>query len=102
MSGPHLRMSHSLNLDVLLLQKIYFRRFPLCIFQHSPQMWQQYPQLVPGLLVIDGITPNVDVETRLAPLYQRARSQLQEQTESQMPSVAAWRRAYSQMGLKPT
>ena len=71
-------------------------------FQHSPQMWQQYPQLVPGLLVIDGITPNVDVETRLAPLYQRARSQLQEQTESQMPSVAAWRRAYSQMGLKPT
>ncbi len=71
-------------------------------FQHSPQMWQQFPQLVPGLLVVDGITPNADVEARLEPLYQRAREQLQEQTESQMPSVAAWRRAYSQMGLKPT
>ena len=71
-------------------------------FQHSAQMWQQFPQLVAGLLVIDGITPDADVEARLAPFYQRARKRLQEQTESQMPSVAAWRRAYSQMGLKPT
>ena len=71
-------------------------------FRHSAQMWQQFPQLVPGLLVVNGITPNVDVKARLTPLYQRAREQLQEQAESQMPQVAAWRRAYSQMGLKPT
>ena len=71
-------------------------------FKHSSQMWQQFPQLVPGLLVVNGITPDVDVEDRLAPLYQRARERLQGQAESQMPQIAAWRRAYSQMGLKPT
>jgi len=65
-------------------------------------MWQQYPQLVPGLLVIDGIHPNVDVESRLQPWYQKARERLSQGPESQLPEVAAWRRAYTQMGLKPT
>lgn len=71
-------------------------------FCHSPEMWQQYPQLVPGLLVIDGIHPNVDVESRLQPWYQKARERLSQGPESQLPEVAAWRRAYTQMGLKPT
>ncbi|MCG3208971.1 MAG: hypothetical protein FOGNACKC_02584 [Anaerolineae bacterium] len=71
-------------------------------FSHSTQIWEQFPQLVPGLLVVHHINPNVAVEARLAPFFQRARQRLSQQTESEMPEVAAWRRAYSQMGLKPT
>lgn len=71
-------------------------------FSHSPRIWQNYPQLVPGLLVVDSIHPKVDVEAVIQPLYQCARERLSAGPESQMPQVAAWRRAYSQMGLKPT
>lgn len=71
-------------------------------FCHSPQIWQQFPQLVPGLLVVDDIYPQVEVEARLQPWYQRTRERLSQGPESQMPEIAAWRRAYTKMGLKPT
>ena len=38
----------------------------------------------------------------LAPWFERAAERLRERSESEMPEIAAWRRAYSQMGLKPT
>ncbi len=38
----------------------------------------------------------------LEPFYARARARLEQGSESDLPEVAAWRRAYSQMGLKPT
>lgn len=71
-------------------------------FRHSPKIWQQFPQLAAGLLVLDGIHPDVDVEAHLQPWYQKARERLSGQTESQLDEISAWRRAYSQMGLKPT
>ena len=39
---------------------------------------------------------------RLEPRLRRARERLEKGPEAEMPEVAAWRRAYSQMGLKPT
>ena len=71
-------------------------------FCHSSELWQQFPQLVPGLLVVDDFERHVEVEDRLQPWYAQARSRLAQGPESQLPEVAAWRRAYSQMGLKPT
>ncbi len=71
-------------------------------FCHSSRIWKEFPQLVPGLLVLDNISTDGDVETVIQSLYQRARIRINEMAESQMPQVAAWRRAYSQMGLKPT
>ncbi len=71
-------------------------------FYHSSEIWQQFPQLVPGLLVLDSVNSEIDVETYLHPLYEQARARLSRGPESQMPEIAAWRRAYSQMGLKPT
>jgi DNA/RNA-binding domain of Phe-tRNA-synthetase-like protein len=71
-------------------------------FQHSPAIWQQFPQLVAGLLVIDLLDPGADVATRIEPFFQRARARLADATESDLPEVAAWRRAYAQMGMKPT
>jgi DNA/RNA-binding domain of Phe-tRNA-synthetase-like protein len=71
-------------------------------FCHSSKIWEEFPQLAAGLLVVNGVHPQADVESRLAPFFDRARQRLSEQAESQMPEIGAWRRAYSQMGLKPT
>ncbi len=71
-------------------------------FCHSPQIWEQFPQLVPGVLIADGIQPEIDVEYLQEPFFQRARQRLSQSPESQMPEIAAWRRAYTKMGLKPT
>jgi DNA/RNA-binding domain of Phe-tRNA-synthetase-like protein len=71
-------------------------------FRHVPEIWQEFPQLVAGALVVDKIQPAVKVEALLQPWYQRARERLKGGSESQMPEVVAWRRVYSHMGLKPT
>jgi DNA/RNA-binding domain of Phe-tRNA-synthetase-like protein len=71
-------------------------------FRHVPEIWRQYPQLVPGLLVAKGIDAHADGGRYIEQWYSRARRRLQEQSEGQMPEVAAWRRVYSRMGLKPT
>lgn len=71
-------------------------------FLHTPTIWQQFPQLVPGMMIVDQIHPSVEAAPLLPPLYQRARERLAQKSEGQMPEVSAWRRVYSQMGLKPT
>ena len=71
-------------------------------FGHSPEIKKQFPRIVSGAIFVDAIHPAVDAEPYLNPWYQNARSRLKAQTESQMPEISAWRKAYSQMGLKPT
>jgi DNA/RNA-binding domain of Phe-tRNA-synthetase-like protein len=71
-------------------------------FQHSPSIWQQFPQLVPGLLIVEAIDPDADVAARIEPFYRSARERTAGAAESDLPEVAAWRRAYAQMGMKPT
>lgn len=71
-------------------------------FKHSAEIWQEFPQLVAGLLVVDGIHPQADAEPVLHPWFDRARRRLNQAAESQLPEISAWRRAYAQMGLKPT
>jgi DNA/RNA-binding domain of Phe-tRNA-synthetase-like protein len=71
-------------------------------FRHTPEIWQQFPQLVPGLLLVNSITAEPEVAGRLEPLYTQARARLAQGAESELPEVTAWRRAYAQMGLKPT
>ena len=71
-------------------------------FRHTPAIWQVFPQLVPGLLAMDRITADVELAGRLDPFYARAAARLAAGPESELPEVAAWRRAYAQMGMKPT
>jgi len=71
-------------------------------FRHTPEIWSQFPTLVPGLLLVDDVRPDVDMRGRLEPLFARARERLARGTESDLPEVQAWRRAFAQMGLKPT
>jgi DNA/RNA-binding domain of Phe-tRNA-synthetase-like protein len=71
-------------------------------FGHAPALWRQFPQLVPGVLVVEGVHPRVEVDDLLAPWHARARERLARGPESELAEVAAWRRAYAQMGFKPT
>jgi DNA/RNA-binding domain of Phe-tRNA-synthetase-like protein len=71
-------------------------------FAHSAEIWRQFPSLVPGVLVVGGIRADVDPGPLIEPWYERARARLSQGPESELAEVSAWRRAYAQMGLKPT
>jgi DNA/RNA-binding domain of Phe-tRNA-synthetase-like protein len=71
-------------------------------FGHAPEIWARFPQLVPGVLRLDGVDPKPDVQALLLPWHARARERLAAGPESELAEVSAWRRAYTQMGLKPT
>jgi DNA/RNA-binding domain of Phe-tRNA-synthetase-like protein len=72
-------------------------------FVHTPAIWERFPALAAGLLSVEGIDAAADVSAALEPLFARARARLSgAASESELPEVQAWRRAYAQMGLKPT
>ena len=71
-------------------------------FAHTPTLWSAFPSLVPGVLLVEGVGPGAVVSAHLPPLFDRARTRLAAGGESDLPEVQAWRRAFSQLGLKPT
>jgi DNA/RNA-binding domain of Phe-tRNA-synthetase-like protein len=71
-------------------------------FQHSGEIWHDYPALVPGVLFADGVDAEVSVERRTAGFEEIARERLVEVTEAELPEIQAWRRTFSRMGLEPT
>lgn len=71
-------------------------------FQHSSQIWQEFPELVPGVLAADGISSAVSVDAPVARFNAVAESRLATAAEGELPEIQAWRRAFSRMGLKPT
>ncbi|WP_018682649.1 B3/B4 domain-containing protein [Actinokineospora enzanensis] len=70
--------------------------------RHSDELWQDFPELVPGVLHAEGITPTADVTDQVRAYQARAAERLAERTEAELPEVRAWRRAFARMGLKPT
>lgn len=71
-------------------------------FQHSGDVWRDFPALVPGVLYVEGITPDVPAGSRADGYTAVAKSRLAESAESELPEIQAWRRAFTRMGLKPT
>jgi len=69
-------------------------------FQHSADIWRDFPHLVPGAVYVDGITSTAQVSADC--FYGAAAARLDGATESELPEIQAWRRAFAQMGLKPT
>lgn len=65
-------------------------------------MRSEFPQLAVATLTLDGVTDTADVSDTVAPFLERASARVAERSESEFPEIAAWRRAFSQMGLKPT
>jgi DNA/RNA-binding domain of Phe-tRNA-synthetase-like protein len=71
-------------------------------FQHSPQIWHDFPELVPGVLFVKGVRADVRVDEAVTKLHAIAQSRLATSSEGELPEIQAWRRAFSRMGLKPT
>jgi DNA/RNA-binding domain of Phe-tRNA-synthetase-like protein len=71
-------------------------------FRHSAEIWRDFPELVAGVVFADGITPGVSAGDRVAEFTAIANSRLAKATESELPEIRAWRRAFTRMGLKPT
>jgi DNA/RNA-binding domain of Phe-tRNA-synthetase-like protein len=71
-------------------------------FQHESDIWRDFPSLVPGVLYAEGITAGVSVGDRAGGFAARAKSRLAACSESELPEIQAWRRAYAKMGVKPT
>ena len=72
-------------------------------FQHSAQLWRDFPALVPAALYVEGITADVPTGPAADRFAAIAKSRLAAvAAESELPEIQAWRRAFTQMGLKPT
>jgi len=71
-------------------------------FEHSAEIWGDFPKLVAGVVFAQGITPNGATEAAAAVLASIAAGRLAAATESELPEIQAWRRAFAEMGLKPT
>lgn len=71
-------------------------------FQHHDEIWRDFPGLVPGVILAEGISPAADVSTAAARFTEVARSRLAQMPESEFGEVQAWRRAFTRMGLRPT
>jgi DNA/RNA-binding domain of Phe-tRNA-synthetase-like protein len=72
-------------------------------FSHHPELWQRFPELVPGVLHAGGLHPDAVVAPHVARFSAMARERLAAAgSESELPEVQAWRRAFSALGLKPT
>jgi DNA/RNA-binding domain of Phe-tRNA-synthetase-like protein len=71
-------------------------------FRHSDDIWQDFPELAPGVLRTDGITGEASVQAQIEAFEATARARLATGSESELPEINAWRRVFSRMGLKPT
>ena len=71
-------------------------------FQHSPEIWRDFPQLVAGVMLVDRISADASVAVPVAELGAVAAGRLATASEGEFPEVRAWRRAFSRMGLRPT
>jgi len=71
-------------------------------FEHSPAIWSDYPELVAGAVFATGITSDAGTDSHIAMFTAIADSRLAASSESELPEIQAWRRAFSRMGLRPT
>ncbi len=72
------------------------------IFQHAGDLRADFPDLVVGVVVATGITPDVSTASRVAAFSATAAGRLATGPASEFPEIQAWRRAFARMGLKPT
>lgn len=71
-------------------------------FRHSAEVRRDFPELAAGVVSVEGITPDVPVDSRVDAFGAIAAARLAGGPESGFPEVRAWRRVFARMGLKPT
>jgi DNA/RNA-binding domain of Phe-tRNA-synthetase-like protein len=75
-------------------------------FSHHPVVWQMFPSLAAGVIRVSGVqsveVPQPGIDAHLAVARRRLAAHDGDGGEGQWPEIQAWRRAFAQMGLKPT
>lgn len=71
-------------------------------FVHSDALWNAHPSLQALTVLAGNVTAMKDDPKRLEKLTPVIEQRLASHAESEMPEIAAWRQAFSKMGLKPT
>jgi DNA/RNA-binding domain of Phe-tRNA-synthetase-like protein len=72
-------------------------------FEHSRDIWRDFPELVPGVLFAEGLRREVSpAEAPADRFLATAAHRLAGGSEAELPEIQAWRRAFARMGLKPT
>src|SRR3954468_18702572 len=71
-------------------------------FSHADEIWRDFPELAAGALYAEGINRDAAVADRVAAFSATAQARLGSGSESDLPEIQAWRRAFGKMGLKPT
>lgn len=71
-------------------------------FSHSMEIWEDFPELVAGVLSADGVDVNASTDTAVEKFNAIAATRLAAGSEGELSEIQAWRRTFSRMGLKPT
>lgn len=71
-------------------------------FTHADEVWTAHPSLRALVLTAGGLTAATTDEVQLTELAERIDRRQSQMAEGEMPEIAAWREAFSRMGLKPT
>ncbi|MHC6085399.1 B3/B4 domain-containing protein [Ralstonia solanacearum] len=71
-------------------------------FYHSDAVWDRFPTLSALTLVLRGVRAASDAAVDIDATLSQVAVQLEQTPEGELPSIQAWRQAYSTMGLKPT
>jgi DNA/RNA-binding domain of Phe-tRNA-synthetase-like protein len=71
-------------------------------FSHSDEIWRDFPELSASVIFADNIGKDADAGAHIARFTEEATTRLATGSESDLPEIQAWRRAFSKLGLKPT
>ncbi len=71
-------------------------------FGHHPALRTDFPELAACALVVRGVTAGADVRAAVTRHQATALARMQGASESDLPEIQAWRRAFARMNLKPT
>jgi DNA/RNA-binding domain of Phe-tRNA-synthetase-like protein len=71
-------------------------------FGYAEQIRADFPELAVAALLIEGVSPHLDLADRVSGFISLARARLGSGSESDLPEIQAWRRVFARMGLKPT
>lgn len=71
-------------------------------FTHADEVWSEHRNLVALAATVSGVTSATADTAQLGRLAERVEERQSGAAEGEMPEIAAWREAFSRMGLKPT
>ena len=71
-------------------------------FYHDDAVWQRFPNLHALVMVLDNVRNSQGKTPDIAATLAAVSTALETASESEWPSIRAWRQVYAAMGFKPT